>query len=288
MAPRRHRIAEVAQVADPQFLGTLLSNEEIDFMLEHLGELSETACPPGEDLPDGVNPASVTVWLDRFRRLDDLQKDTRARLKDNTVVVWVGYDAVRAVLEETKAWRATTRELKRRTRGASGPVRASAATPSLYMWDPHSDTAYLGGDGADADTVRTAIGPSGARIELSTSLQPSAAGSLKSIADVAAFVGQREKKNARDAVAALPSTLRIEGEGQNSRLVCPVCEHTEHFDSGNTTKTNAAKGKMTRHLKEAPTHKEEHGILLKRLQSGKVQRRITAAQAQAAAEGDED
>lgn len=301
MARRQQRVPTLPEADDPRFEGSAFSHQEIDFLIGEdgesgvLGQLSAVACPPGEDLPEGVNPDQVIPLLNRTYALEAFQDAQRKRTGNKELRTWAGFDKLRAILIQTRDWLATVKELKRRTRNASPELRRAAAAPSLFMWDPDTDVPYLGGAGADAERVLTALGPNGSRVDLHTELQSTGEGTIKSLSGIADFVtGGRVADREQRIAADTPSDFEYVDQGKSSFLRCPICDRTETYNSENSNSKRAAVGRMMRHLNDVRDKKPQHDLLAKRIKSGKNKAHIDplvaqeAKRAQEALDGDGD
>lgn len=269
--PRRE-VSPLEQ-ADVRFEGTSYSNQECEFLLEHLGEAPIVAIPDDDDLPEGVNEAAVRPILQRTFDLELYQEALRVKHDNQEIVVWCGFDRLREVLEETLKWNKTVAELKRRTRGSPAELRRAAGAPSLHMWDPDTDIPYLGGEGADAGICLTALTEGGERIPLYAELKESGDGAIKSLAGVANFIKATSQTELSGKLAKVtPNALVYNSvEGQRAASIeCPICGKAESYDTLKASTKRAALSAIRKHLKTAQIQKGQHRLLLTRLQSGKA------------------
>ena len=258
---------------DPRFEGSAYSNQECAFLLEHLGEPAIVAMPEDEELPTGVNEAAVSALLNRTHELELYQQSLRDRSKDQTLEVWCGFDKLRAILTATIEWREQVQELKRRTRGSGGSIRAAAGAPSLCMWDPSTDIPSYGGVGADAGRLLTALTPNGVREELFTELQQVGEGALKSLAGVASFIKSKSAAEQADKLLAdTPDALVFdEPGGSYGSVACPICNKAENYEVAKPDTKRKATAKIEKHLQTEKVVKvQQHRLLDKRLKSGRV------------------
>lgn len=260
------------------FIGSTYSNAELEFLLEHLGESPEVAIPEDVDLPVGVNIKAVEPFLDRTFRLSLLEKALREQYADPELVVWCGFDKLREICQATLDWNATVQDLKRRTAGSDGPIRRAAGAPSLHMWDPDTDIPYLGGVGADSDIVRTAI-DGNQRIPLYVMLRESGLGAIRELRGVASLLKSKKTKEkeagavvmARKTLeASTPSALEYDHGETTSVVRCPICGHTEVFETTKPSTKRQAETRMRRHVTGAKIKKDQHHILAQRIASGKA------------------
>lgn len=289
MPPRRTRKpGSPLDIVDPRFEGTAYSIPECVFLLEHLGEPAIIALPDDSELPEGVNEIAVAPLLERTYQLDLYEQAMREKSGNAELHIWVGFEALRAILQETLNWRGQVQELKRRTRGSSAEVRRAAGAPSLHLWDPSTDVPYLGGVGADADRVLTALNEHGQRIELHTELQQMGVGSIRSLAGVASFVKSKSAAEQSNKLMEGPEDL-VYDEGETQAVVkCPICGLSEPYQMNKPSEKRTAVAKVMRHLiAETVTKVDAHRLLHQRLKSGKAgarTNRVTAVQSQSMAE----
>jgi hypothetical protein len=262
--PRYKKAPE--DVDNAMFVGSTYSNQELAFLIEHLGEPPEVALSDDVELPEGVNAAAVEPILDRTFRLDMLEEAAKKQTKRDDVKLWVGVEALKAICEKTLEWNATVAELKRRSAGSDASLRRIAGAPSLHMWDPDTDIAYLGGVGADADIVRTALGPDGERVPLFTALREVGVGSIKHISDIGKFL--RGDKAKGQKLLDSPNKLEYQHGATTSVVRCPICGHTEVFESSKPSTKRVAEQRMTEHLHKSKLKRDQHQTLAKRLASG--------------------
>lgn len=270
MAPRRHRVTE--ETPDPLFIGSLYSNEELEFLIEHLGEHSSTACPDDEELPPGVNPKAVVPILSRTYELEMIRKAAIEKYGDEAgLKIWCGFDRLKAICQLTLDAIATKDELKRRTKGASPEVRRAAGAPSLHLWDPDTDIPYLGGEGADSGIMRTMIDGDGKRIPLYTALRETGLGGIKNVSDLMGFIKGKQSPDAQNRLAAMtPTELETSIDGTNGLVKCPICGKAESFTPSKAITKKQAEDRVMKHLKTENTVKREmHRLLYQRISSGK-------------------
>lgn len=262
-------------IPDARFEGSAFSSAELRFLLEHLGELSIVAFggDADDELPDGVNPAQVEAILDRTYQLQLLQDSMQQKSGDDTLEIWCGFDKLKEVCMSTLSWREQVQELRKRTRNAPAEIRRAAAAPSLHMWDPTTDIPYLGGIGADADRVLTALTADGGRENLFTELRAGGEGTLRSLAGIASFLkGKKQIDSQTKMVASTPTELiYTEKEGTTAAIVmCPICSHSESYNNQKPSSKKAADVRMAKHLLNASSAKEQHRLLNVRIKSGRV------------------
>lgn len=224
-----------------------LSNAENEWLLRHLGEpttvamrdihpaVNPKAHPRDSNpyiYPDGVIPASVKPILDGVNELIDLEK--------HEGTPWVGVekvkDAIRVWLRENAKW---ARDAKTK--------RGAPRFPSRYSFDSRG-RAHLGGPGSDSEIVKTYFGPAGERIPFEIDLL------LDYRADWAApsFTEQIPEKH-----------LKIDSDAHRIECRVPLpdgtfCGHTETYKIDSRSSFNAARARMSKHLRKATSEVEAH------------------------------
>lgn len=268
---RRPKQTPAEQGANTEFLASTYSNQELLFLIEHFGEPPEVAMPEDVDLPKGVNPAALMPILDQTYRLALIEKQLREKSGDDTMVIWCGFDALRAICEATLDWNATVADLKKRVAGSDGPIKRAAGAPSLHMWDPDTDIPYLGGIGADSEFVRTALEGS-KRVPLYTMLRQTGLGAIKEMAGIAGVLKAKagKVKAAKNLLAETPNALEYDHGTTTSVVRCPICGYTEVFETTKPSTKRKAEVAMRKHLDSAKVKKDQHHVLSLRLKSGKA------------------
>lgn len=234
-----------------------LSNEENEFLLEHLGQPTLVALRTIKGVtnpkpvhtkeknptiyPEGVVPSAVKPILDGINELMDLEK--------HEGIKWVGIekvkDAIKVWLRENAKWAADFK----RTRGRAPRY------PSLYSFDARGK-AYLSGPGSDSGEVRTYFGPSGERIPFEIDLMSD-------------YVAEW----APPAVHEDITDVHLKVDAEASRIECRVpkrdeagvvCGHVETYKAGSRASYNAARARMSKHLRKetdnAEVHREVHTL----------------------------
>lgn len=273
MARRPRREVSPLEQMDERFEGTRFSNQECAFLLDHLGEAPIVAIDQEEELPEGVNEAAIRPILQRTFDLEMYQQSLRDKHDNQDLTVWCGFEKLKDILIETLKWNKTVAELKRRTKGSPDQIRRGACAPSLCMWDPDTDIPYMGGEGADAGIVLTALTKDGMRIPLYIELKDSGDGALKSLAGVVDFINATSPEEASDRLATVtPNALTynvVDGQ-RMANVECPICGTAESYDTMKANTKRQAVVKMRKHLQTAKTQKGQHRLLLTRLQSGRA------------------
>lgn len=206
------------------------SDAENRFLLENLGEPSIVAM---RRLQHPVNPRAVKPVLDRVNELQDLERVDGIK--------WCGVEKVKATIEKWFEQNAKWRNDFRRS-GKRAP-----RWPSLYSYDAKG-RPHRAGIGSDSGQVRTYFGPAGERLPFEILLVPD---------------------NHMDWA---PPSKQSEGSGdpllyvdpEANRIECRVpadggiCGHTESYKPGSRSSYNAARARMSKHLRKATNEVELH------------------------------
>lgn len=267
---RRKKAEPAPEPIDRRFEGSAYSNEELKFLIQHLGEAPIVALGEDADVPDHVNEAAVEPILRRVHELNLYQDSLNTKYGPDTPLVWCGIPALKKVCQETLVWREQVQELKKRTKGAPSKLRAAAGAPSLYFWDPDTDVPYLGGTGADAERTLHALGDNGARNPLYVELRKTGLGAIQSLAGVARFIKSKTPQEEQSRLTEVtPQELLFAGNENYASVACPICGHAEEYETKKESTKQAAMRRMTVHLRTAKINKDQHDLLLKRVQSGR-------------------
>lgn len=231
------------------------SIQENKFLLAHIGEPSIIALQAirGERLPnphpkdknpihypDGVIPASVKPVLDEVYERTELEK--------HKGLAWVGIeavkDAIRNYLVQAEKWEAG--------KGRRGAPRF----PTMASYDG-KNRPHWSGPGADSGKVSTYFDAAGNRHPLTLQLQVDA--------DLA---WQPEWALPTDGVVPANPAARVDPKAaiitnnEANRVECLVCGHTESFKPESRSSQNAARARMSKHLRnttnEVSLHREAH------------------------------
>jgi hypothetical protein len=213
---------------------TIFSHEENKWLLENIDKPVPVALAtiravrmPAEGrnknnviYPDGVNPNAVRPFLERLRELDELKEPWQGREAIKTAIItWLAVDA---------KWESD----HRRTRGRAPRF------PSFYSFDSRGK-GHFGGPGSDNGKVKTYFDGTGARKELAIPL----------IAEevVEWSPGFTEKPAVSDIVV----------NADAHRIEC-FCGHTERFKEGSRPSYNAARARISKHLRTTTEDVERH------------------------------
>ena len=213
-----------------EFDPVTISNDDNLFLLEHIGKPTIVALRLADSK---VLPAAVKPILDRVNELIELEK--------HEGIKWVGVEAIKRSitiwLETNKKWKNDHIRNKRAPR-----------FPSLYSYDAKG-RPHWGGPGSDSGRVRTYFGPAGERIPFAVQLVPDDAPSWEA-------PGFTEAPTVGSGLRVDPESHRIE-----CRIKLPdgtICGHSETYRVESRSSYNAARARMSKHLRKATENVEEH------------------------------
>lgn len=204
----------------------LLSLEENAFLLEHVGKPPAVVArvPP----PIGVNLKAVMPVIEKVYQLDEIQKHDKE--------VWVGVETIRAKCQTYLEQKADWARMKARA-GGNFPT-----SPTMSAWDAHGKS-HVGGTGSDSQRVRTYFDANGERQPLAVSLHD-------------------------HGVAFKPPWIKngvvydaLNVDEQKGSMSCPICNHTDTYDTASQSAKNAASARMARHLTSAKKDVDAHRAL---------------------------
>ena len=242
------------KIVKDRFNPVQYSLAECQFLIEHLGEPSMQALqavkparllhPHPKDknptyYPDGVIPASVKPILDRVYELIDLEK--------RGVMKWVGVDAVKDCIKvyvtQQEKW------IRDKQRYPQAP-----RFPSMASYDG-KNRPHKGGPGSDSGVVSTYFDKEGNRLPFALDLLDAM--------DTGGWTPDWATAPAPEKAApsfSPSATKAIIDDVDNHRLECPICKHTESYKVDSASSRNAARGRMSKHLrtdtKETSLHRE--------------------------------
>lgn len=206
-----------------EFDPVTLSLEENEFVIANVGKAPVVGL---RDRPNHVTLASVKPILEGVYELIEAQKD-------DPTFKWVGVEAVktacRTYLEQAAKWA--------KNKGRPGAVRF----PSMYAWDSRGKPHWRG-VGSDSGQVRTYFDSEGNRIPFKISLIPAS-----------------EEAWTPDWIAqakAIPAWKLVVNDTLH-RIECP-CGATETFKPESRASYNAARARMSKHLRRVTEQVEEH------------------------------
>jgi hypothetical protein len=207
------------EIFDP----VLYSRAENNFLLSTLGQPPVVAL---QSLPPNVNIKAVKPVLDRVFELQQLQEHSNQS--------WVGVEAVKAkiqtYLEQSAKWAAEKR-------------RGRPRYPSMFSFDQRGK-AHRSGPGSDSGRVRTYFNEKGERIPFAIDL-----------------TNATEQVWAPDWIAVAANDEPKAGlkvDSDKRRIECLICGHTESFNTESRASFNAARARISRHLRSAKTQPEAH------------------------------
>jgi len=196
----------------------LYSIEENQFLIEHLGEPPLVAL---RSLPPTVNPRAVTPVLEEIYSLE--------QLREHRGEEWAGVDAVKASLkryvEEALKWQNDKRR---------GRVRF----PSMHIFDTKG-RPHRGGPGSDSGRVKSYFDAQGERKEFALELS-----------------GEVEDVWKAPTQADAPKS-GIKLNDELNRWEC-FCGWTSSFNPDSRSSQNAARARMSKHLRTATDQVEVH------------------------------
>ena len=222
------------------------SLQECEFLYKHLGEPWVVA---GQDIksvrvpnprkggadslmyPDGVIPASVKPVIDRVYELIELEKHSGQP--------WIGVEkvkeALKTYLDQAAKWEAS--------KGRRGAPRF----PSMASFDG-KNRPHLQAPGSDSGKVTTYFDTDGQRKSLIIQLMD---------VDLTEWVPEWASPEPPAAPKVDPAAAVITND-QANRVECLVCGHTESFKPESRASFNAARARMSRHLRSSKVQVELH------------------------------
>lgn len=217
---------------------TIYSHEECAWLLENLDKPTYIALQsiravrlPAEAknknsvvYPDGVNPNAVKPLLDKLDQMDLDEK--------HSGIKWVGRDAIKQSIRTWLAVDAKWERDHRRTRGRAPRF------PSFYSFDARGK-AFPGGPGSDNAKIKTYFNDKGERVLLNLPLIP------------------EEVVEWNPGFTEAPATVDLVVNASLHRIEC-FCGHTEQFKDGSRPSYNAARARMSKHLRAAKDEVDRH------------------------------
>jgi hypothetical protein len=206
---------------------SLLSFADCHFLLEHAGEQpAQVAYPPA------VNRITMRQWIERFYELSELEKAGKGEWKGIQTVK----DAIKLYLEQREMWK------KEEQYGAP-------KFPSLYAFDSRGN-AHLSAPGSDSGRVKSYFDKYGNRVPFAVNIVEDAqTGKWKP-----SWV-----RKAKEAVTEIPQEIIKEPEGENCvKCGVPGCGHTETFKPESRSSYNAARARLSKHMRKAQFEPEVH------------------------------
>lgn len=213
----------------------MLSLEELNFLLVHLGEPTTVAVSDIDTRKTpGVHPDAIRTFLTLVNDLEDM------RLHKG--IPWAGFDLVKDAITRYLLWDERAREIYRR----GGPRH-----PSMHNWDS-TGRIYRGGTGADSsEMVRSEILNDGTRKPFRVNLREATA--------------NPEAKAVMPWLDVQPSTPTVDTVAHDETsctLTCSICGKAVSYNkkSGKAA-FNRARGHMARHLSTSREELQRHRVL---------------------------
>lgn len=198
------------------------SREENEWLLEAVDKPPVVAL---QGLPPIVCRAAVVPVLNRLLELQQIEAHTGQK--------WVGVEAVksaiRTFLKVDASWEAAHRRNPRIPR-----------FPSFYSFDVKGRPT-LGGPGSDNGTVRTYFDEKGNRVPFAISLLPN----------------PEEPEWTIPTFTEQPASAGLVVNQELTRIEC-FCGHVEKFKAESRASYNAARARMSRHLRATKERQQEH------------------------------
>lgn len=206
-----------------QFDPVAYSKFENDFLLDALGKPPVVAL---RDVRPGVNINAVRPILTRVYELE--------QLKEHEGYTWIGVERLR---EAIKVW------LRENAKWASDHKRNKRAPrwPSLYSYDSKG-RPHKGGIGSDSGRVRSYFDTSGNRLPFAVDL----------VSD------DRPEWSAPGFTEAPDAKSLLTVDADKNRIECGICNHAESFKPASRASYNAARARMSKHLRRATEEREAH------------------------------
>lgn len=203
-----------------KFDPALYSIAENEFLLASVGTPSIVALKTAPSV--GVNIRAVKPVLDRIMDLTDQEKHDKTP--------WCGLEAVRSAI---------TTYLAQMDKWSTDQRRGAPRFPSTYTYDVRG-RRFRSGPGSDSAAVKTYFAPDGTRKEFAVDLVLSVA----------------PEWNPDWAKADEPKGGLVNNAAQ-TRIEC-FCGHTESYKIDSRQSYNAARARMSRHLRKATTDVDQH------------------------------
>jgi len=204
--------------------------DPVDYSLEEnkylLGALGKPPIVALREIPAGVNPRAVEPLINRVYSLIELEK--------HEGVSWCGVEpvkeAIQAYLTKAERWAEDAKRTKRAPR-----------FPSMASYDSRK-RAHRSGPGSDAGKVRTYFNERGERVPFALELVPS---------------GDIEWSPGMTTADDPDKTSGLSIDKEKNRIEC-FCGHTESFNAESRGSFNAARARMSKHLRTSKTEVERH------------------------------
>lgn len=195
------------------------SREECAFLLENVGKAPIVA---------SKQPLNGASWKTVRPILQEVYD--RDLLKKEEGVDWVGVEAIKTTIAN---WLREDAKNEHNFKRSKGKVPRN---PSMYVRDAKG-VYHLGAPGSDSDFPRSFIDEKNRRIPY----------------EIVLDAPEANPWIEEELVSAAPQALLVDQE--KARIECPVCNHTESWNPESRMSYNAARARMSKHLKD-PTNKE--------------------------------
>jgi hypothetical protein len=195
------------------------SREELAFLLENVGKspLIALMLPLNGASPQTLRPILQEVF-------------DREHLKAVDGIEWVGIEAIKETIRNWIREDAKNENAYKRSRGKV------PRNPSMYVRDAKG-VYHFAAPGSDSDRPRSFIDEKGRRIPYEIPLDAPEANPWVE----------------EEIVSAAPVALLV--DESKARIECPICHHTESWNIESRLSFNAARARMSKHLKN-PMNKE--------------------------------
>jgi hypothetical protein len=205
----------------------LYSIKENEALLSLLGKPPVVAL---REIPAGVNPAAIKPIVNRVYELQELEK--------HEGIEWVGVGALKEKIEtylrENAKWLADKRRSQRAPR-----------FPSLYSYDAKG-RPHLGGPGSDSGRVRTYFNSKGERVPFEINL-------------LSSDIDNWQPPTFSSEITSDPKAgLFVNAEKNRIECGVPGCGHTEAYKNESRASFNAARARMSKHLRKPGNSEELH------------------------------
>lgn len=192
------------------------NREELDFLLENIGKAPVVAFrqPLSSDRRrKAVRPILQEVY-------------DRILLEQEEGVKWAGVEVIKTTIRNWIREDAKNAENYRRSGGRI------PRNPSLYVRDAKGKY-HFGGSGSDSDLPRSFTNEKGERVPYEVSLD-----------------APSSEEQWMDNFVVKQGPMALIKDVEKSRIECPICHHTESWKPDSHMSYNAARARMSRHLKD--------------------------------------
>ncbi len=219
-------------IQNDTFDPAILSLEDNQFLIDHLGEPLEVATAKG--VPLNVTPAAGLRVLDELYRY--------GRRCEQSGEPFVGFEALK------EACRTFLREHAAMSLNARRHL--TPMFPSRYEWDTMGQP-HLGGVGSDSHRMRSYFDDHGVRHYFAVRL-------LTTQAQKPAWLEAKSTKTA-------PEYAALDEDTEHGVFSCPICRFAQNYEPGSRSKRALARTRMGKHLKSARREPDQHRQLYTRV-----------------------